>query len=373
MPKKNLLLILISCMLFSATYATETESNNTKATANTLALNGSNTGAINISGDEDWWSITTTGDGKLDVTIAISNSLNMYCQIYDNDGTTLLTEDYTASNTTISWDGLASGTYYLKLFPYYNGDMPSYTISNTFNIAAQNNDAEPNGSKAQAITLALNNNVSGHVNYYYNNQKDTSDWYKLVTNGDGRIRLNITSANGQNVWAYLFDNDGVTQLASGYTNGSAVVVNKDGLASGTYYVRVNTYYTTEFAPYVLEDSLFVPSLTNDNEPNNSTAQANTLALNSSKTGHVNYYYDNKKDTADWYKLVTNSDGNIRLKITSGNGQYVWAYLFDNDGVTQLASGYTNGSTIVVNKDGLGAGTDHDHRRRLNHRHHHLAL
>ena len=39
------------------------------------------------------------------------------------------------------------------------------------------------------------------------------------------------SNNGQNVWAYLFDNDGTTLIASGYTAGSAVVVNKDGLAA----------------------------------------------------------------------------------------------------------------------------------------------
>ena len=88
----------------------------------------------------------------------------------------------------------------------------------------------------------------------------------------------MTSANGQNVWAYLFDNDGTTLLASGYTSGSAVVVNKDGLAAGTYYIRVNTYYTSEWAPYTLSDSLFKPTQANDTEPNNSRAQALTLYL-----------------------------------------------------------------------------------------------
>ena len=54
-----------------------------------LALNGSNSGAIGSATDVDWFSITTNADGKLDVTIAVSNSLYMWCQIYDNDGITL--------------------------------------------------------------------------------------------------------------------------------------------------------------------------------------------------------------------------------------------------------------------------------------------
>src|SRR5581483_5321902 len=129
-----------------------------------------------------------------------------------------------------------------------------------------------------ALTLPLNGSVTGHVNYYYKNHRDSTDWYKVTTNADGRIRLRITSNNGQNVWAYLFDNDGTTQLNAQYTTGT-LDINTDGLAAGTYYVRVNTYYTTEFAPYTLADSLFSPAQANDPEPNNSTAQATTLALN----------------------------------------------------------------------------------------------
>ncbi|CAN5744991.1 hypothetical protein BH10BAC2_BH10BAC2_43870 [soil metagenome] len=348
--------MLCCALIWNAAKAAETEPNNTKAQANTLALNGSNTGAIGATGDEDWWSVTTTGDGKLDVTIAISNGLNMWCQIYDNDGTIVLNQGYTAATTTVSKDGLAAGTYYLRVYPYYSGQKPAYTISNALTVPAQANDVEPNNTKAQAKVLNLNNSKTGHINYYYNNVKDTFDWYKVTTNADGRLRLTVTSANGQNVWAYLYDNDGTTVLASGYTSGSAVVVNKDGLAAGTYYIRVNTYYGTEWAPYTLADSLFVPTQPNDTEPNGTKALALTLPINASVTGHNNYYYNKIKDTADWYKVTTNADGRLRLTMTSANGQNVWAYLYDNDGTTQLAAGYTSGSAVVVNKDGLAAGT-----------------
>ena len=352
--KLFLLLALMLCGIQSWA-SPESEPNNTKATANTLAVNGSNTGAINVSGDEDWYSITTTKDGKLDVTITISNSLLLRCYLYDNDGTILLNSGYSSTTTTITKDGLAAGKYYIKLIAYTNGQLPAYTVSNTLTEPAQTNDAEPNNTKAQAKVLALNNSKTGHIGYYYNNLRDTFDWYKVTTNADGRLRLKMESANGNNVYAYLYDNDGTTLLESGYTAGSAFVVNKDGLAAGTYYIKVKCYYGTEFAPYTLSDSLFTPAQANDPEPDNTSAQAVVVAPNSTVTGHINYLYNNLKDTFDWYKITIPEDGNININFTSYNSQNFYVYFYDNDGTTLLNSDYTSGNKNY-NVDGLQAGT-----------------
>ena len=135
-PKFLLSLLLLTGILHITAIANETEPNNTKAQANTLTLNGSNTGAIGTSTDVDWWKVTTTSDGKLNVTITVSNNKYLWCAIYDNNGTTVLgSPTYTAATTTVSQDGLAAGTYFIKLYPYYTGDMPAYTISNTFNYS----------------------------------------------------------------------------------------------------------------------------------------------------------------------------------------------------------------------------------------------
>ena len=237
----------------------------------------------------DWWSVTTNANGQLNITMAISNSINMRCQLYDNDGVTLLASDYTSGTKTFSQDGLSAGIYYLRVYSFYSGQLPAYTISNTLTLPAQANDAEPNGSTTQAKTLAVNNSATGQIGYYYNLQRDSSDWYKVTTNADGRLRLTVTSHNAQAVYAYLYDNDGLTLLEDGYTSGTAAVVNKDGLAAGTYYVRIKAFYSTGFAPYTLADSLFTPAQANDKEPNGSSAQAKTLTLNSSTTGHVGYF------------------------------------------------------------------------------------
>ncbi len=86
------ILLLFSVLICIKAKANETEPNDTKAQANTLALNGNNTGSIGTATDVDWWKVTITGDGKLDVTIAVSNGLYLWCQIYDNDGITLLAQ-----------------------------------------------------------------------------------------------------------------------------------------------------------------------------------------------------------------------------------------------------------------------------------------
>ncbi len=359
MKQKTLLLLatVIFCFAgFSAMAAPETEPNNTRAQANNLALGGSNTGAINVAGDEDWFKVTTTGDGKLNVTIDVSNSLNLRCYVYDNDGLILLNNTYTAGTITFSTDGLAAGTYYLKLVPYYDGQLPAYTISNTLTEPTESNDSEPNNTAAQAKVLGLNKSTTGHISYYYNNLRDTFDWYKVTTNADGRLRLTMKSGNAQNVYVYLFDNDATTLLDKGYTAGDATVVNTDGLAAGTYYIRVNTYYNDGFAPYTLSDSLFTPDESNDIEPNNIPSKALTMPLNGSVEGHIDYYYNNQRDTSDWYKVKTNADGRLRLTMKSGNAQNVYVYLFDNDATTLIAKGYTAGNAAVVNTDGLAAGT-----------------
>jgi len=69
MKQIRLLLALFSFVILNSAKANESEPNDSRATANTFALNGNNNGKINPAGDQDWWKITTTEDGKLDITL----------------------------------------------------------------------------------------------------------------------------------------------------------------------------------------------------------------------------------------------------------------------------------------------------------------
>ncbi|MEP6466842.1 MAG: PPC domain-containing protein, partial [Parafilimonas sp.] len=242
MKQKILLLFLLfTGMLYTTAKANETEPNNTWNKANTLTLNGSNSGIINPAGDIDWWKVKTSGDGALTLTLTARSGKPTYFDLYDTLGTIQLHGGtYTSGTTNYTVDGLAQGTYYIKVYCYYSTDTSSYYISDALTVPAQANDVEPDSTRAQAIVLPLNGSKTGHIGYYYNNHRDSVDWYKVTTNADGRLRLTMTSANGQNVYADLYDNNGTTFITGTYTSGSAVVVNQDGLAAGTYYIRVHT-------------------------------------------------------------------------------------------------------------------------------------
>ena len=319
-----------------------------------LALNYAYQTKISAPGKANWWRVTTPKNGKLTLTLSSVSGKFVWVYLYDHDRTTVLNSTYTNTKITLPTDGLAAGAYFVKVMPYYATDTATYILADTLTVPAQAADVEPNDAKAQAITFAQNSTKTGHVGYYYNKKRDSADWYKITTTGDGRLDLKLTAANNQYTWVYLYDNDGATLLNSNYTN-SSITVSTDGLAAGTYYARVNCYYNTGFAPYTLSNNLVPPAQAADAEPNDTKAQAVTLNVNSTKTGHTGYYYNKRRDSADWYKISTSADGLLNLHLTSANNQYTWVYLYDNDGTTLLNSTYTN-TTLKLSTDGLAAGT-----------------
>jgi hypothetical protein len=79
-------------------------------------------------------------------------------------------------------------------------------------------------------------------------------------------------------------------------------VSADGLAPGTYYVRVNTYFANETGSYTISNSLSLPPVPDDAEPNNYYTEANTLPINSQVTGHIGYLHNSIKDTLTGTRL-----------------------------------------------------------------------
>ena len=325
-----------------------------------LQLDSTASGNLIPAGKPDTFRIDLPADGQIDLTLSVSNGTFTWVTLYDKDTTTVLNSNYTDNTMTLSTNGLGAGTYFIRVYPYYGGQTPTYTLKYAMTAAPVANDAEPNNNASTAQTLPINSTTTGHIGYYYDKKRDTSDWYKITLNQDGMLQLKLTSHitnDGRYVWIYLFDNNGTTQLNAAYSDGP-LTMNTDGLAAGTYYVRINCYYSDRFSPYTLTDSLFTPLQANDNEPNSNKSEAQILPVNSTVTGHVGYYYDNKRDTSDWYKITLNEDGMLQLKLTShvaNDGRYVWVYLFDNNGNTQLNAAYSDGP-LTMNTDGLAAGT-----------------
>src|SRR5664279_3837235 len=355
---------------------------NVNAQGSALPLNSSVNGNL-TTGTVDVWDVTTNADGLLRLTFTTVSPADLDVTLYDNNGLTAISgpkESLNNSTVTVTTDGLSPGMYHVKIAPHHPTDFGSYTLSDSLFTTAIANDAEPNGTKGDGIAIPVNGSKTGHVGYYYNNQRDTTDWYKVTTTADGLLRVYLATERGSiysnnylDVDVTLYDNDGSTSLGSvevydGAGNPVTKFITADGLAPGTYYIKVKPRDANYFADYTISDSLFTPPLANDVEPNGTAATAIELPLAGSKTGHLGYYYNNRRDTTDWYKITTTADGLLRVYLATERGS-VYSNnfleaditLYDNDGTTALGSvqvydGVGNPTTKFITVDGLAPGT-----------------
>ena len=136
-----------------------------------------------------------------------------------------------------------------------------------------------------------------------------------------KLKIANNANDGHIVTCTLFDSDAVHDIGGLNASSSTPAVRVfDGLAAGTYYIRIATYYDNfEFAPYTLTDSLYTYNYTADTEPDNSPYQAKTIASNKTVTGHDGFYYTyNSSDGADWWKINYTGSGNLDLKFKLEN-------------------------------------------------------
>ncbi|MGI8950287.1 MAG: T9SS type A sorting domain-containing protein [Chitinophagaceae bacterium] len=343
--------------------ATESEPNNTPAQASTLPLNGNGSGAINPAGDVDWWKVTTNADGKFYVILNNTGNPDLKTlSLYDTAGTILLNSGNIGDGIGgFFTDGLAQGTFYIKINGPNGTETGAYTVSDSLVPASKPNDIEPNNNINQAERLLLNDSATGHIGYYYNNQRDTADWYKVTTNVDGKLNiiLNTTEDPGIAVLVVLslYDTTGTPLLNSSNVGNGVGGITTNGLAAGTYYIKLHVDGSSNnFGPYTLSDSLIPASKPNDIEPNNNFTEAEVLAINATTTGHIGYYYNHQRDTSDWYKLTTTNRGKLQIILdNSGNPDLITLSLYDSTGSMQLYSANVGDGVGGIQTDTLSVG------------------
>lgn len=364
----------ITNTLTQSSAANDVEQNGTPAQAITMSVNSSKTGhiAYRINGgsvdSDDYYKITTAADGDITVSLTGDRPAGyVYLYLYDADGITQLgsTSNY-ISNGPIAFavGGLAAGTYYIRVWEPGNSSYTGYTLTNSLTTSSVANDAELNDYFIQSNTINLATPKTGHIAYRRNGgQVDGSDYYKLVTTNDGDITVTVTGDRGAGyIYIYLYDKDTITQLitTSNYVSNGPISFTQGGLAAGTYYILVYEPGNPSYTGYTVSASLATAPNIGDAEPNNDPSQASAFALNGSVSGHIAYRNNGGTvDANDYYKIITTQDGDISLSVTGDrpNG-YIYLYLYDSDGATQLASNsnYVSNGVISLTKAGLAAGT-----------------
>ncbi len=99
----------------------------------------------------DLYKLVTTQDGMIGLSFTSNDGQYAYWQLYDNDGVTLLNSSYTSGTASYNTDGLAAGTYYVKVFAYSANGFAPYTLTNTFTTYANGNDGLSNDFANRAL------------------------------------------------------------------------------------------------------------------------------------------------------------------------------------------------------------------------------
>jgi uncharacterized protein YegP (UPF0339 family) len=352
----------LSAELIEPLEANDAETNDSKEEAVSWTENATTEGHIGYRANggtfdsDDWYSFTTTDDGTIELSITQDITQYFRIYLYDSNGTTVLASGSDYGSVVISRSGLAAGNYYAKVNYYSSSYYGGYTLENTVIPTPYANDAEPNNVYTEALTIAENGSVNGHIGFRYNGGTyDANDWYTLVTTSDGTISAELINDDGMYHSVYLYASNGITILSSSSAY-DTVNIMKTGMAAGTYYVRVSYYSTAYYGSYTLSNTITPTEYVNDLEPNGTYLEALTLPENDSVYGHIGHRYDdNTYDALDWYQLTTTNDGTITVVLENNTGQYHTVTLYDSNGTTSLGSNSAYGTQTVIT-DGLAAGT-----------------
>lgn len=355
----TLFAIVIICSWWHSAQA-ETEPNNSIAQANDIPLGTSASGTASTStGDIDFFEVTLLHDGKLRINVTITNGVQSSLQLQHSGGGVVTSISTSGTDSLVSSLTLAAGNYYVYISPSNISSTCTYTITHySQQYAEGENDLEPNNSAAEAQVFPLNSEEAGHYGFFDQGTWDGTDWWKITTHADGNLHIKLKSLWGAWMYATLYDTDGTTPLygggistCCGYPDSMVVT----GLAPGTYLLKISAQWVNTTSPYEIENHLYEPAQANDEEPNNTFAEATKFSLNKTKEGHIGYYGNGQMDGADWYKITTKEGGMLQISIVPFGGHWLYAEVYDKDGITKLKQAW-NYFAFDFEIDGLNAST-----------------
>ena len=298
------------------------------ATTGVVAVGGSATGSIEISGDQDWFKVSLvagqTYEFRLNST-SLSGLSDPQLSLYDNFGSTLASNNNgdDGLNSRILYTPSKSGTYYL-------GASDHLTNTGDYIVSAALADDDFPASTATTGVVAVGGSATGSIEI-----SGDQDWFQvtLVAGQKYEFRLNSASVDG------LSD----PQLALYNSFGGVLASNNDGddglnsrivytpSFSGTYYLGANGNLTNTGNYIVSTNSVPDDYL-------NSTATTGIVAVGGSTPGSIEINGDQ-----DWFQvsLVAGQTYEFRLNSTSLSGL----------GDPQLSLYNNSGSTLASNNDG----------------------
>jgi len=214
-------------------------------------------GPLSLVDINDWFRFTTAAKGTVadNVTITFQNAQgNLDMDLYNGSGIRLKSSIGFGNSETISLNGLAVGTYYVRVYGKAGATNPDYTLTINAPRVPVDDIFENNDTRLTASNLGTFVSAATISNLAL---LDTHDWYRFSTTATGSsansVSINFVNSLG-NLDLELY-NAGGTRLATSIGSTNIEKISLAGRAAGTYYVHVlgkssahNVNYTLTIAP-----------------------------------------------------------------------------------------------------------------------------
>src|SRR5262249_41132391 len=142
----------------------------------------------------------------------------------------------------VGLDGLAAGTYWVRVYGYSGAVNPNYTLTISAPRAPAGDGFEPDDTRATAHDLGTIRGSARSPALSTPSPTD-QDWYKFTTTGTGAsghfVHIDFTHALGD-LDMKLFDSGG-TQIGISQGTTNSEEISLQGLAAGVYFVEVYGY------------------------------------------------------------------------------------------------------------------------------------
>lgn len=303
----------------------ETESNNTYATADVIALGDTVKGKMSASNDYDYYVVSPSANGKIEINFMHTyqnKSYSWYVQVYlyENGEYKKIMEEDVALNDNekvrLPYIGAVSGQKYYIMVRCYSDSMAGieYSVGTTF-TKSDYYEKELNGDYARATMMALGKTYKGNMR-----STNDYDYFKFVPSSNGKIDISFlhTYQNKSTSWyvdVYLYEDGEYTKITEkdiALDDNENVKVPYIGAVKGkTYYIMVRCYSESIVG---VEYSINVSLTASDyyeKEFNGQYSIATPMVLGKTYKGNLKSSQD-----YDYYKVIMPAKG--MLKVSFGH-------------------------------------------------------
>ena len=353
--------------------------NDSTLTATTLAKNSTLKGMnIHSASDVDYYTFTLAADGVVHNAIRLlyDDSLSdLDIRVYDALNNEVGTLRDVVDGTEISLNGLAAGTYYVRIMGE-NGSTGYYDLEWNF-AKSLSMTPDPydysgnNDSMEKAVTSFIQGRHYATASGSTSIEPQDVDYFKFtmigICNFGNYISVNNISGRGE-IDLELLDAEGNVIRTSYAHSSTSRRINMEGIGEGTYYVRIFGDTDAAYGTYSINYDLTItfpkyykwrqpdPWTPDNYEGNDDMLSATNLFVSSGNSAYKLSIHS--PDDVDYFRLTLTGTGSVenyvRMTYTEARGELLME-LYDSAG-RRIVSGMPGTDMQEIYLNGLVAGT-----------------